>query len=70
MRIKWQTIISTHSIDVLYHLVDIKPEDTSIIQLNKSNEDILYYETLTLEHLEDILNSNIDPRKMVDLLNL
>ncbi|KKL45700.1 hypothetical protein LCGC14_2353010, partial [marine sediment metagenome] len=25
----WQTIISTHSIDVLYHLVDIKPPDTT-----------------------------------------
>ena len=36
---KWQKIISTHSLDVLYYLVDIKPTDTSILQLNKSNED-------------------------------
>ena len=59
---KWQTIISTHSIDVLYHLVDIKPEDTSILQINKSNEDILSYEVLTLDELGDLLDANTAPR--------
>ena len=67
---KWQTIISTHSIDVLYHLVDIKPLDTTIIQLNKSNEDILSHEILTLDELEDLLDANTDPRLLLDALRL
>ncbi len=66
----WQTIISTHSIDVLYHLVDIKPPDTTILQLNKSNEDILSHEIITLEELEDLLDANTDPRLLLDALRL
>jgi len=66
----WQTIISTHSIDVLYHLLDINPKDTTILQLNKSNEDILSHKSLTLEELEDIMNANLDPRALVDNLGL
>ena len=67
---KWQTVISTHSIDVLYHLVDIKPLDTTIIQLNKSNEDVLSHEILTLDELEDLLDANTDPRLLLDALRL
>lgn len=67
---KWQKIISTHSIDVLYHLVDINPNDTTIIQLNKSNEDILSHEVLTLEQIEEILDANNDPRLLVDILKI
>lgn len=67
---KWQKIISTHSIDVLYHLVDINPKDTTIIQLNKSNEDILSHEVLTLEQIEEILDANNDPRLLVDILKI
>ncbi|KKM91397.1 hypothetical protein LCGC14_1228950 [marine sediment metagenome] len=67
---KWQTIISTHSIDVLYHLVDIKPPDTTILQLHKSNEDILSHEIITLEELEDLLDANTDPRLLLDVLRL
>ena len=67
---QWQTIISTHSLDVLYHLVDIKIKDTTILQLNKSNEDILSYEVLNLEELEDLLDANTDPRLLLDALRL
>jgi len=67
---EWQTIISTHSIDVLYHLADIKPQDTTILQLNKSNEDILSHEVLTLDELEDLLDANTDPRLLLDALRL
>lgn len=67
---QWQTIISTHSLDVLYHLVDIKINDTTILQLNKSNEDTLSYEVLKLEELEDLLDANTDPRLLLDALRL
>jgi len=67
---KWQKIISTHSIDVLHHLIDVNPKDTTILQLNKSNEDILSHKILTLEQIEDFLDANNDPRLVVDLLGL
>jgi len=67
---KWQKVISTHSIDVLYHLTEINPDDTTIIQLNKSNEDILSHKVLSLEQIEDILDANNDPRLLVDILKI
>ncbi len=66
----FQTVISTHSIDVLYQIVENKPENTTILQLNKSNEDILSYITLSLDELEDLLDANTDPRLLVDALKL
>jgi len=66
----WQIIISTHSIDVLYHLVDINPRDTTILLLTKSNVDVLYHKSLKLEELENILNANNDPRLLADNLDL
>ncbi len=66
----WQKVISTHSIDVLYYLVDINPPDTTILQLNKSNEDILSHKVLKLEELEDLLDANTDPRLLLDNLGL
>lgn len=65
-----QAVISTHSIDVLYHLVDIEPNDSSVLQLSKSNEDILSYTKLSLDEVEDIFNANNDPRLLGNLLNL
>ena len=67
---KIQTIISTHSIDVLYHLVDIEPDNTTILQLSKSNEDILSYTKLTLDEVEALLNANNDPRLLGNLFNI
>jgi len=59
-----QVVISTHSIDILYKLSDIDPEDSRVLFLKKSNEDILDYNTLTLNEIEDLLNANTDPRKL------
>jgi len=67
---KWQTIISTHNIDVLNKLVEINPVDVSILLLKKSNEDILSQKVFTLEKLENYLNANTDPRLLVDSLGL
>jgi len=67
---KWQTIISTHSIDVLYKLVKVNPANATVLQLYKSNEDVLSHKVLTLENLEDFLNANTDPRLLVDALGL
>lgn len=67
----WQVVLSTHSIDVLYALLNIKHrEDVTIIQLAKTANDVLTFEKLTLDDLEDLIMANHDPRKVVDLLTL
>jgi len=67
---KWQVILSTHSIDVLSSLTEVGPKEARVIQLKKTNEDILYHEILTIDELEDILDSSQDPRMIVDSLKL
>jgi len=61
---KLQVVVSTHSIDVLYRLTEIDPEDTKILFLKKSQDDILNYKTLFLDEIEDFLNTNTDPRRL------
>ena len=59
---KWQTIIATHSIDVLYYLNELVNKNFVILQLNKSKNDILNYKELSLEEFKDLLDGNIDLR--------
>jgi AAA15 family ATPase/GTPase len=66
----WQVIMSTHSFDVLVSLLDVRPKDTQVIQLKKTEDDVLIHNKLSLEELEDTIDSSQDPRKMVDLLGL
>ncbi|HEC38081.1 hypothetical protein LCGC14_1158720 [marine sediment metagenome] len=61
---KLQTIVSTHSIDVLYRLTEIDPEDTKILFLKKSQDDILQYNEKHIDEIEDFLNANTDPRRL------
>ena len=67
---KWQTIISTHSIDVLNSIIDSNPPDTSVLLLKKDSEDILNYEKFELDKLTAYMNSNADPRYLVDTFDL
>jgi len=67
---RWQVVLSTHSIDVLDRLLEVRPKDTQIIQLKKTEDDILLHEKLSLEELEDIMEANQDPRLLVDALHL
>ena len=74
--IKWlaesgmQVVISTHSIDVLYALTQVRPKDCKVIALRKNQEDIVNYQTLTLDKLEEYLRTATDIRKIVDELEL
>jgi len=66
---KRQIIVSTHSIDVLYILTQVRPKDCKIITLKKSPDDIVNYKILALDELEDYLESSIDVRKIIEDLN-
>ena len=67
---KWQVILSTHNIDVLNTLLDLKPKNAKVIQTKKTANDVLIYQSLNLEELEDLFDANQDPRKLVDLLEI
>ncbi len=68
----WQVVLSTHSIDVLYQLLDIEisPDDLQILQMRKLNDDTLVYESLTIDDLDDLMNANADPRLLVGALGI
>jgi hypothetical protein len=66
----WQVVMSTHSFDVLNSLLDVRPKDTKVIMLKKTNDDVLLHEDLTIEQLEDIVETSQDPRRLVDALKL
>lgn len=67
-----QFVGATHSIDVLSTLIDIQPDaDVSVIQLNKSSDDVLRHQQLDLEELELMMeNAGHDPRFMTSKLEL
>jgi len=66
----WQVIMTTHSIVVLTSLLEVRPKDTKVIQLKKTNDDIFLHEDLTIDQLEDLIETSQDPRKLVDSLKL
>jgi hypothetical protein len=67
---KRQIIMSTHSIDVLNKVLEVKPEGCTVIQLKKTKDDVLVHHSMSLEELEDIMDSSQDPRALADLLHL
>lgn len=63
-----QVVLATHSIDVLYDLAEMKPEDSQVIQLKKEADDILKHRILTVEQVDDFLSAGNDPRLLVDAI--
>lgn len=75
--IKWlsekdmQVIISTHSIDVLSEFIDESPKDATVLQLSKTQEDLLLHKKLSLDDLEVIMEQGShDPRLLTEALQL
>ena len=68
----WQVVLATHSIDVLYQLLELKisPSELQILQMKKLNDDTLIHESLAIDELEDLMNANADPGLLVDTLGM
>jgi predicted ATPase len=68
----WQVVLSTHSIDVLYQLLELEidPADLQILQMKKLNDGTLVHESLHIDELDDLMNANADPRRLVDALGV
>ncbi|XRO77395.1 ATP-dependent nuclease [Methanocaldococcus sp. 10A] len=59
----WQVVMTTHSIDVLYYMLDLDDiEDIQIIALKKDGSDIFGHRTFSIDDIEDIIDANLDPR--------
>jgi len=61
-----QVVLSTHNIDILYELSEIKPKDATILQIRKTKNDILDYNSLSMDELGDLLDASIDPRLLIE----
>ena len=57
-----QSIVTTHSIDVLYRLTKMESEDIQILFLKKSQNDILSFKIYSPIEIENYLDTNTDPR--------
>jgi hypothetical protein len=66
----WQVVLSTHSLDALSKLVDVGPEDSQVILLDKDETDVVSHRSLTVQEVEDLLESNQDPRKLSEALSM
>jgi len=67
----WQVILSTHSIDVLSKLLEVRPKDAKVLQLRKTRDDILIHGSFSMEELESVMEeAQHDPRLLVDALKL
>lgn len=66
----WQVVISTHSIDVLHSLLEVKPRGTQVLLFKKTQDDELITQSYNLDDFEDMMYSNTDPRLIVDSLEL
>jgi len=65
-----QVVIATHSIDLLHALTMVKPRNSKVIVLRKAQDDIVEWRAIELDELEDMLESGIDVRKIVDELEM
>jgi AAA15 family ATPase/GTPase len=68
---EWQTVMSTHSIDVLSTVAKLEPKDSQIIILRKSPDDVLGYQIMDMQSFNSMMiDSNQDPRLAADALAL
>ena len=66
----WQVVLATHSLDVLYALLDVWPEDAQLILLCRTADDVLRASYMELEELDRAVRAHQDPRYLVEWLKL
>jgi len=62
----WQVVLSTHSIDVLYQILDLKDTEEIKIHLLRKKNDVLASEALNVDELDDLIDANTDPRLLIN----
>lgn len=64
---RMQVVLSTHSIDVISTILDVKPTDARFIILSKDEEDILHYDVKDVYDMEVIVGASHDPSGIQNL---
>lgn len=76
MFLKWlsqrdsQAVIATHSMDVLYYLLDVDIKEGQMIGLKKTENDVLHHKEYTLRQLADLMDGHVDPRRLATQLKV
>lgn len=66
-----QIVTATHSIDVLSSLLEVRPYDTSVLQLSKSADDVLDHTKIDLKELELMMDTaGHDPRYLAEAMEI
>ncbi|GAB6148050.1 AAA family ATPase [Stetteria hydrogenophila] len=65
-----QVVVSTHSIDLLYALTLEKPRDARVVVLRKRGDDIVEHKSLDIDEVEELVERGVDPRRIVDELEM
>jgi|Deesub1362A_J573_1020465.scaffolds.fasta_scaffold00153_55 predicted ATPase len=61
----WQVVLSTHSADVLKEFVEIAPKESQALTVRKKANDTLIYKAYLVDDLSDLIESRVDPRKLL-----
>lgn len=65
-----QVVLSTHSVDVLRSIVDLDLENCRVVVLRKRRDDVVEWRALEVDEVEELLDSGLDIRKLVDQLEM
>ena len=65
-----QVVLSTHSVDVLRAIVDLDLENCRVVVLRKRRDDVVEWRALEVDEVEELLDSGLDIRKLVDQLEI
>lgn len=65
----WTTVVTTHSIDVLYQVAILAPR-AKVVVVKKERDDTLKFKEYNVDELGELFKANIDVRKIADELEL
>ncbi|MCD6358012.1 MAG: AAA family ATPase [Thermoproteales archaeon] len=67
---EWQVVLTTHSLDTLYALLEAYPKDACVVLLSKTVDDVVKARVFSLEEVEDLVEKHLDPRKLAEVLGI
>ncbi|MEM1873692.1 MAG: hypothetical protein QXS85_01840 [Acidilobaceae archaeon] len=61
----WQSVITTHSIDVLRHIAYTQKSGVKIVQIHRGIDDTVKWKEFSVSELAELLDKGIDPRRTI-----
>ncbi|RLF48378.1 MAG: hypothetical protein DRN20_04685 [Thermoplasmata archaeon] len=66
----WQVVISTHNLEVLHQIAKFSPQDSQIILMKKSRDDVLHHKTMSMGKFRKVVGSKLDFDAAIKALNI